>query len=104
MLDNSLEFVLCKKSNTLALNFNFVLLPIKVDLVSKKQSCKEDAYVACSFDCVKIVLILSKKVIAFYVQASIVKVVISGFEKTIASYVIYLKLAMFLIFNKLFWS
>lgn len=55
---------------------------------------------ACGSGCVEMILTLLKKVIALYMQALIVKFGVLGLERVIAGCGTYLKLAMFLAFNK----
>lgn len=77
-------------------------MPVKVDLVSEKQSRKEDTFIAHGFDYIKIVFTLLIKVIAFYVQVFIVKIEIPSLKKAIKIGGTYLKLVIFLALNKQF--
>ena len=74
LLEKSFEFVLSRKNGIIAFNLRFVLLSIESNLISKKQSCKRDAFMARGFGHVKIILILLAEVIALYMRAFIVKV------------------------------
>ena len=79
-----------------------MLLLIEINLVSKKQGCKRNAFMACVSGPVKMILKLLTEIIALYMQSPIVKVEVSGFEGAIAGCGTCLKLAMFLVFNKQF--
>lgn len=68
----SLKLVLNKESSTIAFNLNFILLPAEVNLVLEKKSRKKNAYMACSFSCVKKILTLLAEVVKVHMQASIV--------------------------------
>ena len=94
LLEEGLKFVPSRGNGIVAFNLSFVLLSVEVNLVSKEQGYKRDAFVACSSSRIKI--------IARHMQAPIVKIGISGFKKIIVGYGTYLKLAMFLAFNEQF--
>ena len=98
--EEGLEFVSSKRDGIVAFNLRFLPLPAKVNLVSKKQGCKKDRFMACSSGRIKMILTLSTKVIAFHMQAPIVKVGVPGLERAIAGCGTCLKLAKFLVFNK----
>lgn len=72
LLEKSLEFVLNRRNGTIIFNFSLVLLLIKVDPISEKQSCKKNTLGACSIGCIKIIFAQSKKVIALHIRAIIV--------------------------------
>lgn len=65
-LEKSLEFVLSKRSVIISLYLGYMLLLAKVDLVFEEQSCKKKKLVAHGTGCVKIVPILSTKIVVLY--------------------------------------
>ena len=67
LLKKSLEFVLNKGNGIVTFNLSFVLLLAKVNPISKKRGCKRDAFVACSFGRIEMVLTLLTKIIALYI-------------------------------------
>lgn len=67
LLKKSLKFVLNKKSGLVTLNFDLILLLVKVDPILEKQSYKRDALLACSISYIKMILVLSKKVVSLYI-------------------------------------
>lgn len=73
---------------------------MKVNLVSKKQDRKKDAFVVYNSACVKMILTLLREIIILYVSAFIVKIGVLGFKKVIMECGICLKLAIFLALNK----
>lgn len=77
-----------------------MLLLAEVNPVLEKQNCRRDAFMAHGSGYIKMILILSTKVIALYMQAFIIKVGVLGLEGAIARCDTCLKLAMFLAFNK----
>ena len=102
LLKEGFKFVLSKGDGIIAFNLSFVLLPAEVNPVFEKQSRKKDAFVVYGSDCIKIILTLLTEVIAFYMQASIIKIAVVGLKTVIARCNIYLKLAIFLAFDKQF--
>lgn len=50
MLEKSLKFILTKEDRIATFDMNYVLLLAKINLVSKKQSCKGDALILYGFD------------------------------------------------------
>lgn len=49
-----------------------MLLPAKVDLIPKEQKCKKDTLIAYRSGHIKIILTFAIKIIAFYIQTSII--------------------------------
>lgn len=83
LLEESLEFVSFEKNNPVLLNYSFVLLAVEIDSILEKQSCKKDVFMVHGIGHVKIILILSAKVITLYMQACIIQVGVLGLKKTI---------------------
>ena len=104
LLEEGLEFVPSREDSIVAFNLRFVLLPAEINPISEEWDCKEDGFVARSSGRVKIVLILSTKVIALHAWAPIVKVRIPGLKRAIAGCGTCLELAMLLTFNKQFYG
>lgn len=77
-----------------------MLLSAKVDLILKEQIYKENILVIYSTGHIKIIIILSIKVIVFYRQTLIVQVGVLGLKKFILGFEICL--AIFLAFDKQF--
>lgn len=67
LLEKDLEFAPNKKSNVITFNLGLILLPAEINSILEKQSCKKDALIAYSIDCIKIVLILLTKIVTFYI-------------------------------------
>lgn len=67
MLKKILKFVLSNKDGIIIFNLSFILLLVEVDLILEKQSYQRNAFVICGIDYIKIVLILSTKLIIFYI-------------------------------------
>lgn len=57
-----------------------MLLPIKVDLISKKRGCKQNFIEPGSFNDGKIVLALLTKIVAFYIRPTSIDIREPGFE------------------------
>lgn len=57
-----------RKNNLIIFNLNLMLLPIKFDLIPKKQTCKKYTLIIFSFNNFEIVFILLTKTIRFYMQ------------------------------------
>ena len=95
-----LKFVPSRGDGIVTFNLSFVLLPVEVNPVSEKRGCKGDAFVACSFSRIKMVLILLTEIIALHMQAAIVKIGISGLKNSIPGGLVCL--AMFLALDKRF--
>lgn len=74
LLKKGLKFVLYKESNVVLFNLNLILLLVKVDLITKKQSYKEDIFIVYGNGYVKMILTLLIKVLRLYMQAFIVQV------------------------------
>ena len=100
--NNGLAFVPSKRDGILTSNQSFVLLLMEINLISEKQRCKRDMFVACSSSCVEITLILLTEIITLNTQAFIVKVKVLGLEQAIAKCNTCLKLAKIPAFNKQF--
>lgn len=98
LLEKGLKFVLGERGGFVLFFSCLVLLPLKVDPISKEQSCKRDAFKAHGPSCFKMVLALLTEVITFHVQVSIVVVGVFSLERSIARCEVYL--AMFLVLEK----
>lgn len=72
MLGKNLKFVLSKRGSIIALNLGFILLLAKINAILKKQSCKNDVLIAYDTGHIKMILVLSTKVVVFYMQTFIV--------------------------------
>lgn len=77
------EFIPSRKNSTITLNWSFVLLLAKIDLILEEQDEKKDTLRARSTDYVKIVFILLTKVVTLYMKAIILQVGISGLKTPI---------------------
>lgn len=66
LLKKGLKFVLYKKTNSVLLNLNLILLLVEIDLITEKQSYKKDIFIAYSNGYVKMIFILLTKVIRLY--------------------------------------
>lgn len=62
----SLKFILSRKNGIIVFKSNFIFLSAKVDLISKKQSCKKEVFMVYSISCIKIIIILLTKVVKLY--------------------------------------
>lgn len=71
-LKKGLKLALSKKNGTVIFNLSFMLLPAEINPNLEKQSRKKDELIAYSSSHVKIVFILSTKIIIFYMQAIII--------------------------------
>lgn len=79
-----------------------MLFLAKVDLLLKKQGCKENALGICGTSSVNMVFALSIDIVAFYMRAIIIKVKVSDFKSSISRFEICF--AICLAFNKQFQS
>lgn len=85
LIKKDLEFVLSKEDSLVALNLDLVLLLakvdsiLKVDFIPEKQGCKKNILMAHGIGHIKIILVLSTKVIIFHIQAFIIQVGIPSF-------------------------
>lgn len=77
-----------------------MLLLVEVNLILEKQGCKKDTFIAYATGCVKRILALLIKIIALYMQALIIQVEVFGLKEMVVKRSAYLKLAIFLVFNK----
>lgn len=68
-----------------------MLIPLKFDLIKKKQNYKKDTSMAYKIRYVKIILALVIKIIALYLWAFIVEVWVFDLKKIIVGYNVYLK-------------
>lgn len=68
----SFKFVLIKKNDIFAFNLSFILLLVEINLISKKQSYKNDMFIAYNIGYIKIIFILLTKIVAFYIQVLII--------------------------------
>lgn len=100
LLEKSLEFVPSRKDGTVTFNLGLVLLPVEVNPIPKKQGYKGYALRAHDTWRVKIILALLTKIIALYVGATLVQVVVPGLESPIAGSEVCF--AMFLALHKQF--
>lgn len=78
----------------------FILLIIKVNLILKKQSSKNYAFIICNINYLKIVLVLLIKIIILYMQVFIIDIKISGLKKFIIKYSTCFKIIMLLVLDK----
>ena len=67
LLEEGFEFVSSKRYGIVAFNLRFVLLLAEVNPISKKQSCKKDAFVTCGSGRVEIILTLLIEIIALHI-------------------------------------
>lgn len=79
----SLEFVPGERGGPI-LFFLYLVLPLKVDSISKKQGCKKDAFRAHGPSYFELVLALSTELITFPMQVFIIEVKVSSFKGSIA--------------------
>lgn len=66
LLEKDFEFILSRKGHTISFDLDFMLLPAKIDPVTKQRSRKEHALRAHSIGRVKIILLLSTKIVALH--------------------------------------
>lgn len=59
-----LKCVLSREENSFIIIFSLILLPIEVNFILKKKSCKKDILIIYSFASIKIVFKLAAKVVA----------------------------------------
>lgn len=72
LLKKSFKFVLSRKDSTIIFKLSLVLLPVKVDFITKKRGCKEETFRTRGTSCVKIIFVLLTEVVALYIQGPIV--------------------------------
>lgn len=58
LLEKYPKFIPSKKSNAVIFDLSFILLPMKIDLVEKKQSYKKNAFKAYGNNYIKMIFIL----------------------------------------------
>lgn len=68
----NLEFFLNRENNTLTFNVSFVPLLAEVNLMSKEQGCKKNAFKVYGTSHVKMIIVLLTEVITFYILVTIV--------------------------------
>lgn len=95
-----LEFILNKRESTVIFNLGHMLLLTKVGLIPEKQGNKENVFKTYGIDCVKMLLVLSIKVIPLYMRATLVEVRVLELESSILGCEICF--AILLAFNKQF--
>lgn len=83
LLKKGLEFVLSKRDGTVAFNLSFVLLLVEVTLILEKQVYKKDALKTCDIGRVKIIFLISTKIVAFHIRATIVHIRVLGLKSSI---------------------
>lgn len=93
-----LKFVLSREDSSIDFNLDFILLPVKVNLILEQQGCKKDVLVTYDISYIEIILALLTEVVALYMQASIIQVGLLGLKRSILGCKIYV--IMFLAFNK----
>ena len=98
--EKDFKFVPSRKDSIVTFNLSFVLLQAEINPVLEERGCKRDAFMAHGSGCVEMILILSKEIIAFYMQAPIVKVGVPSLKGSIPGGGVCL--AMFLALNKQF--
>lgn len=69
-LNKSFKLIPYEKCSLVTLNPGLILLPIDVNLISEKQDCKENAFVAFSSSGFEIVFALPIKIKTLYMQVS----------------------------------
>lgn len=67
LLEKNFKFVQRSGSNAIAFHLSFLLLSAKINPFTQKQDHKKDALVAYNIGCIKIILVLLTKVVAFHV-------------------------------------
>lgn len=72
LLEKGLKFVLSREDGTVTFNSGFILLLAEVDLIPKKQGCKENALETRSISRLEILLTLSTEVVTLFVGATII--------------------------------
>lgn len=78
--EKNLEFISNRKNSTIIFNLSFMLLSIKVHLISEEQGCKKNALGACGTGYIKIVLVLLIKVVSIYIRTTIVQVKVQALK------------------------
>lgn len=66
LLKKSFKFISSKRNGIIAFYLSFVLLPVEVNPISKKQNYKKDTLVIHSIGHVEIILVLLIEVVIFY--------------------------------------
>lgn len=72
MLKKSFEFILSSEDNTVVFNLSLVMLLSEVNSFPEEQNYKRDIFVTYSTGYVKIIFTPIIKIIALYIQVSIV--------------------------------
>lgn len=58
----------------IVLNIELVLLPLEVNLLTKKAGYKKDFIITLGISIIKVIVILVIKIVAFYIKLTIVKI------------------------------
>lgn len=82
-MKKNLKLIFYKGDNTVAFNLSFVLWPAKVDFVLEEQDCEKNVFTAYDIGCVKIIFLLSIKVVTLHMQAFIVQIEVRNLKSSI---------------------
>ena len=66
-LEKSFKFILYKGVGFVSLSSSLILLPLKINPLTKEEACKKYAFIAFSFSRFEIVPIFPAKVVVFHV-------------------------------------
>lgn len=100
LLEKDLKFISSREDSTVAFDLGLMLLPAEINLVAEEHSCKEYMLSTSGISRVKVIFVLLIKVIALYMNTSVIQVGILGIEGFISGCKVYL--AIFLALDKQF--
>lgn len=67
LFKKNFDFIASKKDNIITFYLNFILLPAKINFIPEKRNHKKDAIMLYGSSRVKIILILSTKIVSLYI-------------------------------------
>lgn len=100
LLKKNFEFIPSKRNSNIIFNLSLILLLAEIDLISEEQSYKGDILGVYNTRHIKIVFVLSTKIVALHIGAIIVQIGVPDLKIPILKYVICF--AIFVAFNKQF--
>lgn len=88
----NLKFISSRRNNIVTFNLSFILLLTKVNSNSKKYINKKEIFITRDFTYIKMIFILFKKIVIFYIEDYVLKIRFLSYNSSILKYKVYLKI------------